>query len=308
MLRWRPKCAGESPWLANPGHQHSSGRNVRLHQEIDDVFPGSISIPNTYNRLGLLIDWVEKEVAPPMSVVVTGGEPQSSDVFLSGVSKIYRRASRPCRFLYMCGEVNPHNQDSVDRCCIPGSEDFMRNRKYRVGMVALSFSLLLSVCPVYGADDPPQGPANQSLQAQHVFDANVTIAEMLNFGKSKYGERRIIPITGGTFKGPNIEGVVLPGGADWQLVRPDGDVELYARYTLKTTDGSLIQMTNRVLIHTPPKDSKTGPYIRSVIDFEAPSTSPYDWLNHAIFWGTLTVPQQLPKDKPYVIIGAYKVL
>ena len=56
------------------------------------------------------------------------------------------------------------------------------------------------------------------------------------------------------------------------------------------------------------KDSKTGPYVRSVIDFEAPSASPYDWLNHAIFLGTLTVPQATPKDKPYVIIGVYKVL
>jgi len=177
-----------------------------------------------------------------------------------------------------------------------------------LGIAVLSFSLLLPVFPVSRAADSTQSPQTQSLQAQHVFDANVTIAEMLNFGKSKYGERRMIPITGGTFKGSSIEGVVLPGGADWQLVRPDGDVELYARYTLKTADGSLIQVTNRALIHTPPKGSKTTPYIRSVIDFEAPSTSPYDWLNHAIFLGTLTVPQTMPKDKPYVIIGVYKVL
>jgi len=129
---------------------------------------------------------------------------------------------------------------------------------------------------------------------------------MLSFGKSKYGERRIIPINGGTFKGPNIEGVVLPGGADWQLVLTDGDVELYARYTLKTTDGALIQVTNRVLMHMS-KDRKSSPYARSVIDFEAPSASPYDWLNHAIFPETLTIPQSMPKDKPYVIISVYQL-
>jgi hypothetical protein len=182
----------------------------------------------------------------------------------------------------------------------------MHKRKCTLGIAVLSFSLLLPTCPVSRAADSTQSPEIQSLQAQHVFDANVTIAQMLNFGKSKYGERRIVPITGGTFKGPNIEGVVLPGGADWQLVRPDGDVELYARYTLQTADGCLIQVTNRALIHTP--HSKTVPCIRSVIDFEAPSTSVYDWLNHAIFLGTLTVPQTMPKDKPYVIIGVYKVL
>jgi len=183
----------------------------------------------------------------------------------------------------------------------------MSNRICALGIAVLSLSLLVPVRVISSESDAAQGSETKSLQAQHVFDANVTIAEMLNFGKSKHGERRVIPITGGAFKGPGIEGVVLPGGADWQLVRPDGDVELYARYTLKTNDGALIQVQNRVLMHIS-KDSKAGPYIRSVIDFEAPSAGPYDWLNHAIFLGTLTVPQTMPKDKPYVIIGVYKVL
>jgi hypothetical protein len=65
----------------------------------------------------------------------------------------------------------------------------------------------------------------QSLQTQRVFDAKVTIGELMNFGERKYGGRRVIAMTGGTFKGPNIEGIVLAGGADWQLVPPDGDVE-----------------------------------------------------------------------------------
>jgi len=155
------------------------------------------------------------------------------------------------------------------------------------------------------ADTQTQGTENKMLHAIHVFDANVTIGGLLDFGKSKYGERRIIPITGGTFKGPGIEGEVLPGGADWQLTRPDGDVELYARYTLKTKDGALIQVQNRVLMHMS-KDG-TPPYTRSVIDFEAPSESPHAWLNNAIFLGTLSMPREMPRDKPYVIIGVYKV-
>ena len=175
-----------------------------------------------------------------------------------------------------------------------------------VFMIAvMCLSLFLPAPFASEADTPSQGTETKMLHAEHVFDANVTIGDLLNFGKSKYGERRIIPITGGTFKGPDIEGIVLPGGADWQLTRPDGDVELYARYTLQTSDGVLIQVQNRALIHM---DSTTGPYIRSVIDFEAPSDSPYDWINHAIFLGTLTMPREMPKDKPYVIIGVYKVL
>ncbi len=150
-----------------------------------------------------------------------------------------------------------------------------------------------------------EGTEIKMLHAEHVFDANVTIGGLLNFGKSKYGERRIIPITGGTFKGLNIEGEVLPGGADWQLTRPDGDVELYARYTLKTNDGALIQVQNRVLMHMS-KDGKP-PYTRSVIDFEAPSDSKHAWLNHAIFLGTLSMPKEMPKDNPFVIISVYRV-
>ena len=44
-----------------------------------------------------------------------------------------------------------------------------------------------------------------------------------------------------------------------------------------------------------------------VMDFEAPSASPYDWMNHAIFLGTLTMPQTMSRDRPYVIIGVYKL-
>lgn len=100
----------------------------------------------------------------------------------------------------------------------------------------------------------------------------------------------------------------MPGGEDWQLTRPDGDTELYARYLLKTHDGHLIQVINRVLMHFPPEGEKGGPYIRSVIDFEAPNDSPYEYLNHAIFLGTLTQPTLKTEEEPYVVIGVYKVL
>ena len=174
-------------------------------------------------------------------------------------------------------------------------------------IAVMSVCLSMSVSVIFASDSEMQveGTNVKTLHAEHVFDANVTIGGLLNIGKSKHGERRIIPITGGKFKGPDIEGVVVPGGADWQLTRPDGDVELNAKYTLKTNDGTLIKIQNRVLMHMS-KDGKP-PYTRSVIDFEAPSESKYAWLNHAIFLGTLTMPKKMPKDNPYVIISVYKV-
>jgi len=145
----------------------------------------------------------------------------------------------------------------------------------------------------------------KDFKTEHMWDAKVKIANMIMVGESKQGTRRVIPITGGTFEGPKIKGEVLPGGEDWQLVRPDGDTELYARYLLKSNDGIVIQVINRALIHGA---SGGEMYIKSVIDLEAPNNSKYDYLNHAIFLGTLTMPKLNPGEEPYVIIGVYKVL
>lgn len=156
--------------------------------------------------------------------------------------------------------------------------------------------------------ESPETSIYKDFKTEHVWDAKVTIANAMSLGETKYGGRNIIPITGGTFEGSKIKGEVLPYGADWQLVRPDGDVELNARYLLKTDDGITIQVINRALIHNEMTDGKPESYIKSVIDLEAPKGSPYEYLNHAIFLGTLTIPTLKPGETPYVIIGVYKVL
>lgn len=146
----------------------------------------------------------------------------------------------------------------------------------------------------------------KDFKTEFIWEAKVKIANMINVGESKSGLRRVIPITGGTFAGPKIKGEVLFGGEDSQLVRPDGDTELNARYLLKTDDGYVIQVVNKALIHT---DAKTKAfYCKSVLDLEAPKDSPYDYLNHAIFIGTLKMPELKPGEEPYVVIGVYKLL
>lgn len=168
--------------------------------------------------------------------------------------------------------------------------------------------LTVSVIGVYAQD--PDSDADDNLykdfKTEFVLEAKVKISDMINVGESKRGTRRVIPITGGTFSGPKIKGEVLPGGEDWQLVRPDGDTELYARYLLKTDDSVVIQITNQVLMHIGEQGKNF--YCKSVIDFEAPNESKYDYLNHAIFLGTLQMPQLKQEEEPYVIIGVYKLL
>jgi len=93
-------------------------------------------------------------------------------------------------------------------------------------------------------------PVTPSLE--RLFRAVVEIAAPLSVGVTPRGERRIIPITGGRFEGPKLTGDVLPGGADWQLVRPDGTALLEARYTLRTRDGALVYVRNRGVRTGPP--------------------------------------------------------
>ena len=146
----------------------------------------------------------------------------------------------------------------------------------------------------------------KNFKTEFMWEAKVKIANMITVGESKRGVRRVIPITGGTFTGPQIKGEVLSGGEDWQLVRPDGDTELNARYLLKTDDGFDIQVINNALIHI---DTKTKAfYCKSVLDLEVPTNSPYDYLNHAIYIGTLKMPELKPGEEPYVVIGVYKLL
>jgi hypothetical protein len=59
-----------------------------------------------------------------------------------------------------------------------------------------------------------------SAETEFAFEARVSVQTPLVVGKSSHGLRRIVPITGGTFEGPNIRGRVVPGGADWQFCAP----------------------------------------------------------------------------------------
>ena len=87
----------------------------------------------------------------------------------------------------------------------------------------------------------------------YLCHAIVELATPLAVGPTPLGERRIIPIIGGRFSGERLAGEILPGGADWQLVRPDSAAVLDARYTLHTTDGALVYVENRGLRHGPPE-------------------------------------------------------
>lgn len=145
---------------------------------------------------------------------------------------------------------------------------------------------------------------------EYVYEAKVLIdPDRIVIENTQHGNRRIINIIGGSFKGPKIEGIVLPGGADWQILRSDGVNELDARYTMRTNDGVPIHVRNRVLSRPDPESQdpfSPGYYRRSVLSFEAPADGAYAWLNKNVFLGTLT-PATTEKEAA-VIIRAWKLL
>ena len=133
------------------------------------------------------------------------------------------------------------------------------------------------------------------LQLEPLLSAEITLAEPQELGGTPLGRRRIIYITGGTFSGPRLKGRVLPGGADWQVVREDGVAVLDTRYTLETHDGALIYVQNRGLRHGPPEvmerlargenvDASLY-YMRSHPSFET-GDARYAWLNKIVCVGS----------------------
>ncbi|RDL45049.1 DUF3237 domain-containing protein [Marinomonas piezotolerans] len=142
-----------------------------------------------------------------------------------------------------------------------------------------------------------------------VYESRVSIdMDRATVGQSKYGERGIVWITGGDVKGPRINATVMPGGGDWQLGRPDGVRDLTARYAIKTNDGHVIVITNKAIIDPrPTAENPKNDYVRSVLNFEAPIGSPYEWMNKSIFLGTVELAPDFEQD-PAVIIRVWELL
>lgn len=119
----------------------------------------------------------------------------------------------------------------------------------------------------------------------------VALDPILDLGDTPWGNRRIIPIVGGSFAGARLTGDILPGGGDWQVVHADGTADIDTRYTLRTHDGAHVMLATTGLRHGPPdvraalaRGEHADPrsyYFRLVLRFET-SDERYAWLNRTI--------------------------
>jgi hypothetical protein len=136
------------------------------------------------------------------------------------------------------------------------------------------------------------------------YEALALLEPTVQHGPGRYGERARVPIIGGSARGPGFSARILPGGADWQLLRADGYRELEADYYMETDDKVQIHVINRGLV-SPPPAAGGARYMMSTPWFEAPAGK-YAWMNQHIFVGTVT-PGTDPKT-PSVRLSIYKLV
>ncbi len=148
--------------------------------------------------------------------------------------------------------------------------------------ILLSAIFFLSLALEAGAQvlEPKETP-----QLEFALQLKVTLGETYTIDETQHGKRIVIPITGGTFEGPNIKGTIINGGADYQLANEAlNRTELEAIYSIKTDDGVYIHVRNRGLIYNG-KDANGNSsfYFKAAPQFEAPANGKYAWLNNALF-------------------------
>ena len=125
-----------------------------------------------------------------------------------------------------------------------------------------------------------------------VFELEVKVDPPVRLGEAGGLERRIVPILGGRVFGPRLNGEIIPGGADWQAIRPDGVTQVLARYVIRAEDGTMISVVNagvrrasepviRRLLAGEPVDPALV-YFRAAPTFEV-GAGPHAWLTENLF-------------------------
>ena len=147
------------------------------------------------------------------------------------------------------------------------------------------------------------------LNSKWAFDLHLNLdrTQIQPIGEVGTKKRAIVPISGGRFEGPTMKGLVLPGGADWVSINPDGNFEIDVRLTLKTAENELIYTSYQGVFWADEPSLKkyykgellneNQCYIRTVLKFET-SSSRLSRLNQRLFIGKGS---QTPSGVKYAI-------
>src|ERR1043165_9378522 len=129
------------------------------------------------------------------------------------------------------------------------------------------------------------------ISPEPIFRIRCEVASIPDLGSAPFGHRRVVNLLGGTVSGAKLNGRILPGGADWQIMAKDGALDIHARYTIESDAGALIQVDSKGVRHGPsevlarmPKGEDVDPslyYFRTVMRFETAHPSA-DWMNRIL--------------------------
>lgn len=167
----------------------------------------------------------------------------------------------------------------------------MAEHLHRRGLLKAMPSLALAGgAPALHAAEPDALPTPPLTLAMRL---RVLIGPPQELGVVDGMRKRVIPITGGSVDGPRLFGKILPGGADWQTIRPDGTADILARYSIEASDGAIISIVNPGYRHGPAPvlariaaGEAVDPalyYFRTTPRFEVASDSPHGWLGRTVF-------------------------
>src|SRR5580704_1538729 len=131
------------------------------------------------------------------------------------------------------------------------------------------------------------------------FTVDARLGPLEDHGVTRAGHRRVIAIAGGRVSpaaggpfGGLLEAEILPGGADWQVVRPDGSIEIDTRYSARTPAGEFVHFRTSGVRSGPPsvlaallrgEDVDPGSYYFRVAVYLETSAPRLDFLERSIF-------------------------
>jgi len=160
----------------------------------------------------------------------------------------------------------------------------------RLGAAAgLGLGLPSSLAAAQQAAAAPTAARPDALKSEFLLDM---ILETGGGGSGTMGTRTIVSVTGGTFEGPKLKGVVLPPGADYVLSVTPTFRKLDVRTIFETDDKQKIYVTYGGVLSTPKGGER---YWRTTPMFET-SAEKYMWLNEIVCVG---VPFEVPNRVSY---------
>lgn len=167
-----------------------------------------------------------------------------------------------------------------------------------LGGLPLNSWMEITVTPLQPHPNDPAGVPTSRVQLPGplitaVYRLEAQLGEPIELGDTATGHQRIVPLTGGTFTGPELRGTLIPGAsADWQTVLGDGTVLGDARYVLQTDSDDVLYVHSHGIRHGSPEvlarlacgeDVDPSEYtFRTATKIETGAPD-FDWLNKGVF-------------------------